>query len=289
LDNPAGAASGNGQGHGISPELKKRVLTGFLGGAVLVGVLVFAGTYGAYLVCLVLSIAMIHEFAGISLVLSDRVEKRWALMLLTWISVWLAFLMPGMELGIFAFCFIVLNAYYMLTAGRHEGPAFATHYKEQMGSVFGLFYVVFLPLFLPLIGALPEGTKWEILFLVIVFAGDTGAYFGGKKWGKRKLYPKLSPNKTVEGAVTGLAAGLVATLLYKVVLLRDMSWLGVLVTPLVVGATAQTGDLCESYLKRAFDRKDSGTILPGHGGFLDRFDGVVFSLPIMYACIKVLG
>ena len=86
-----------------------------------------------------------------------------------------------------------------------------------------------------------------------------------------------------------MAAGLTCTILYKLLLLREMSWLGAIVTPLIVGATAQAGDLCESYLKRAFDRKDSGTILPGHGGFLDRFDGVVFSLPIMYACIKVLG
>jgi phosphatidate cytidylyltransferase len=273
----------------MSPELAKRVATGFLGGAVLVSVLVFGGVYGAYFVCLVLSLFMMYEFATISLTLPDHVEKRWALMVLTWIAIWLAALTTGMELFIFAFCFIALNAYYMLTAGRHEGPAFATHYKEQMGSVFGLFYVVFLPLFLPLIGGLTDGVKWEILFLIIVFAGDTGAYFGGRKWGKRKLYPKLSPKKTVEGAVTGLAAGLILTILYKLVLLRDMTWTGAIVTPLLVGATAQAGDLCESYLKRAFDRKDSGTILPGHGGFLDRFDGVVFSLPIMYACIKVLG
>jgi phosphatidate cytidylyltransferase len=273
----------------MSPELKKRVLTGFLGGMVLVGVLVFAGVYGAYFVCLVLSLFMIYEFATISLSLPDRNEKRWALLLLTWVSVWLAFLMPGMEVGIFAFCFIALNVYYMLTAGRHEGPAFAIHYKEQMGSVFGLLYVVFLPLFLPMIGGLADGVKWEILFLIIVFAGDTGAYFGGKKWGKHKLYPKLSPNKTVEGGVTGLAAGLACTILYKLFILREMTWQGALVLPLLVGATAQAGDLCESFLKRAFDKKDSGTILPGHGGFLDRFDGVVFSLPIMYACIKVLG
>jgi phosphatidate cytidylyltransferase len=275
---------------GMTPELQKRIATGFVGGLVLIGVLIFAGVYGAYIVCLVISLAMMYEFAMISLSLPDRSEKRWLLMCLAWVSVWLAFFMPGMELVVFAFCFIVLNAYFMMTAGRHEGPAFAVHYKEQMGSVFGLFYVVFLPLFLPLIAALPvDGTRWVILFLIIVFAGDTGAYFGGKKWGKHKLYPKLSPKKTVEGAVTGLAAGLALTLLYKVTLLRDMTWLGAFLTPLIVGATAQAGDLCESYLKRAFDRKDSGSILPGHGGFLDRFDGVVFSLPIMYACIKVLG
>jgi phosphatidate cytidylyltransferase len=273
----------------LGSELQKRVLTGALGGLLLIAVLVFGGVYGAYLVALVLAVAMTYEFSGILYSLRDRNEKRWAMLLLSWVAVCLAFLMPGMELGLFAFCFIALNTYYMLTAGRHEGTAFAAHFREQMGSVFGLFYVVFLPLFLPMISLVSDGVKWEILFLIVVFAGDTGAYFGGKKWGKHKLYPQISPKKTVEGAVAGLASGWVLTIIYKVVAFHAMSWGSALIMPLVVGAVAQAGDLCESFLKRAFDKKDSGSLLPGHGGFLDRFDGVVFSLPIMYACIKVLG
>ena len=75
----------------------------------------------------------------------------------------------------------------------------------------------------------------------------------------------------------------------KAVFFREMPWGAVAVMPLVVGAVAQIGDLCESMVKRAYDKKDSGSILPGHGGFLDRFDGVVFSLPVMYACVRLFG
>ena len=128
-----------------------------------------------------------------------------------------------------------------------------------------------------------------MLFLFIVWAGDTGAYFAGKKFGKRKLYFAISPNKTIEGGIGGLAVSMFITLIFKLFFLQGMSWFLVFFVPLIVGITAQVGDLCESFLKRAFDKKDSGTILPGHGGFLDRFDGVVFSLPVMYACIRVLG
>jgi phosphatidate cytidylyltransferase len=265
------------------------VVTGVLGGSLLVAVLVFGGVYGAYLVALVIALAMVYEFTDIAFSLPDRITKRWGLLLLAWLAVCLSCLMAGEEWGIFAFCFIALSTFFLASAPRHEGPAFATHYRELMSAVFGLFYLVFLPLYLPAIEGLANGAKWVITFLFIVFMGDTGAYFGGKKWGKRKLFAKISPKKTVEGAIAGLAAGWLSTILFKLALFREMSWTGALLLPLVVGAVAQVGDLCESFLKRAFDRKDSGTILPGHGGFLDRFDGIVFSLPIMYAGIKIFG
>ena len=86
-----------------------------------------------------------------------------------------------------------------------------------------------------------------------------------------------------------MATAWIVTLLYKLILFRGMPWAAVIIVPPLVSATAQAGDLCESLLKRAFDCKDSGSLLPGHGGFLDRFDGVVFSLPIMYACIRIFS
>ena len=99
----------------------------------------------------------------------------------------------------------------------------------------------------------------------------------------------MSPKKTWEGAYGGLAGAYLVTLLFKLTLLAEMSWLFLLIAPAVVGVMAQLGDLCESLVKRAFDRKDSGTVLPGHGGFMDRFDGLVISAPFMYLCIRLLG
>jgi phosphatidate cytidylyltransferase len=158
-----------------------------------------------------------------------------------------------------------------------------------MYSLFGLFYLGFLPTFFLKIHGSASGVHWTMVFLLINWASDTGAYFAGKKYGKTKLYPLISPKKTREGALGGLACAWVVIFIYKVLLFGAMGWGAVIIVPLLVGVASQVGDLCESFLKRAFDKKDSGSILPGHGGFLDRFDGVVFSLPIMYACTRVFS
>jgi phosphatidate cytidylyltransferase len=134
-----------------------------------------------------------------------------------------------------------------------------------------------------------NGIRWLMLFLLIVWAGDTGAYFVGRKYGKRKLYPLISPGKSLEGAGGGLAASLLIALIFKLAAFHALGWLGAVVTPILVGVVSQLGDLCESFLKRANRIKDSSHILPGHGGILDRFDGVLFSLPVMYFCVKVFA
>jgi len=86
-----------------------------------------------------------------------------------------------------------------------------------------------------------------------------------------------------------LAAGLVVAIVYKLAFFRSLSFGMAVMIPMILGVVAPVGDLCESFLKRAFNRKDSGTLLPGHGGFLDRFDGVIFSLPVMYGLIRLTG
>jgi phosphatidate cytidylyltransferase len=156
-----------------------------------------------------------------------------------------------------------------------------------MYSAFATSYLIALPLFLALVRG--AGAHWTLLFLFIVWAGDIGAYFGGKRFGRKKLYEKISPKKTREGAWVGLLCGLAVSILYRLAFFPGLSWTAAVVVPLAVGIAAPVGDLVESFLKRAFDTKDSGSILPGHGGFLDRFDGVVFSLPVMYACVRVFG
>lgn len=125
--------------------------------------------------------------------------------------------------------------------------------------------------------------------LVTVFMGDTGAYFAGKAFGRNKLYPLISPKKTVEGGVGGLLASIGGGLIFAVWLLPG--------TPLVQGAVlgaacgifGQVGDFAESLFKRASGVKDSGALLPGHGGLLDRVDGVLFAAPVMYAWLTFAG
>jgi len=281
----------------ISPELKKRILTAVLGVAALLLLIIFGGMFGMFLVQVVLSLAMIHEFGHMAYSLPDQKEKRYVLLFATWFISLGSLILARSEYELLVFTFLSLFVYFLVSARRYGDQAgtileqadFGAHFKELMYSIFGLFYLGFLPTFFLKVHGSVSGVHWTMVFLFINWASDTGAYFAGKKYGKTKLYPLISPKKTREGALGGMVCAWVVILLYKVLLFGAMSWGAVIIVPLLVGAASQIGDLCESFLKRAFDKKDSGSILPGHGGFLDRFDGVVFSLPIMYDCTRVFS
>lgn len=127
-----------------------------------------------------------------------------------------------------------------------------------------------------------------ILLLAIVWTGDTAAYYGGSAFGRHKLAPRVSPNKTWEGAVAGFVGSLAACLAWSLWRL-DRVDTGLLVLAGLCAVAAQLGDLVESMMKRGANVKDSGTLLPGHGGALDRLDALLFSAPLFYAAILLVG
>jgi phosphatidate cytidylyltransferase len=270
-------------------ELKKRVIVGSVGAVALILLISFGGWVGICVLTLAISLAMIHEFSHMAFSLKDHVEKRYVLLCLTWIVGLGNLISPKSEYELLTFGFLGLFSFYLFTADLHSEADFFTHFKELMHSIFGALYLIFLPLYLTRIQAAGDGVRWTLLFLLIVWAGDSAAYFVGKKYGKTKLYSLISPKKTYEGAGGGLLAGILIAFFFKLLFFRGMPWLAVFVIPVLVGVASQIGDLCESFLKRAYGKKDSGSILPGHGGFLDRFDGVVFSAPVMYACIRIFS
>ncbi len=270
-------------------ELQKRVVTGVLGGFSLVALIWFGGRFGVSVFAVVLSLVMQWEFLGIILNLPDQPEKRWVLLSTTWIVAFINFWMPRTEFELYVICFMGLFTYFLVTSRRHVGDEFEKHFREFVYSMFGLFYLTFIPLYLPLLSDSGYSVHWTILFLLIVWGGDSGAYFAGSFYGKRKMFPSISPNKTWEGFAGGLSSGLVISIIYKLLVFQKMTWWATIVTPLMVGSVAPVGDLAESFLKRAYHLKDSGKLIPGHGGVLDRFDAVLFGLPIMYACVRVFG
>ncbi|MEW6719446.1 MAG: phosphatidate cytidylyltransferase [Thermodesulfobacteriota bacterium] len=148
--------------------------------------------------------------------------------------------------------------------------------------VLGAVYAGGLPAMYPMTLALPRGEHWVLLGILTVSAGDTLAYFTGRTLGRRKLAPALSPNKTVEGAAGGLAGSVACSVLYAHWLLPGVPAWYVALAGAAVGAFGQGGDLFESLLKRAAGVKDSGTALPGHGGILDRVDGMLAAAPVLY-------
>lgn len=127
-----------------------------------------------------------------------------------------------------------------------------------------------------------EGLAYVIYALVIVWATDSGAYFIGRKLGKHKLWPEISPKKTIEGFVGGIVVALILAIIFQMVAKLDITFTTLIVVSIVASIFGQLGDLVESAIKRHYGVKDSGKILPGHGGILDRFDSLLFVLPLLY-------
>jgi phosphatidate cytidylyltransferase len=164
-----------------------------------------------------------------------------------------------------------------------------------LGAVYPalLMFALFLR-HLPLVASPLHGTALLLFPVVLTWLSDTFAYFAGRMWGKKKLIPRVSPGKTVAGSVGAIVGTPLAAVGYSILLQRFPTWrMGVveaLVFGILVSVAAQVGDLAESLLKRDVGVKDSGRLLPGHGGALDRFDSLFFTLPLGYAFfILVVG
>jgi len=177
----------------------------------------------------------------------------------------------------------VVAAFFSLTC------YFLNRYKDISDSynlfcrlAFGIIYVGVLGAHLVLLRHLPEGASWLIIATAITAASDSGAYFVGRAMGKKKLCPSVSPNKTVEGAVGGVFAGLIAAVSFALLLQVSFSWLFLVGAAIFLAGVGIIGDLTESIIKRGTDTKDSGTILAGHGGILDRVDSLLFVGPVLY-------
>jgi len=154
---------------------------------------------------------------------------------------------------------------------------------QDLGTrMVGYIYGAMLPSYFVLIWRIPDGTRWILLTIAVTAIGDTAAYYAGSLWGRHKLRPRISPHKTVEGALAGLAGNLLGGLVCAALFFPGRLTTVGLFLPLAIGAAGQVGDLCESMLKRAAGVKDSGGILPGHGGVLDRLDSLLFSAPVVY-------
>ena len=159
----------------------------------------------------------------------------------------------------------------------------------QFKAIMGFFYLGLLPSFACRILDLNQGMIWFFSYLGIVLGGDTGAYFAGLLFGKTKIMPEVSPKKTK----AGMWGGLFGSLIFGFGILTQLSdqpdpvWIGLLC--ILSGGIGQMGDLFESALKRVAKVKDSGSLMPGHGGILDRVDGLLFAAPIFFLGASLLS
>jgi phosphatidate cytidylyltransferase len=143
-------------------------------------------------------------------------------------------------------------------------------------SLLGILYIGYLFPHWIFLYESPVGRRWVFFILVVVMTGDTAGYLVGKRFGRRKIYPRISPGKTLEGTVAVIVAGVLAGLLANRLFLLGLPVREAFVLSLLLSLLGQGGDLFESWIKRSFGVKDSGAFIPGHGGILDRMDSLVF-------------
>jgi phosphatidate cytidylyltransferase len=215
----------------------------------------------------------LHEYFAMTF--DDAVERAVGILLglgaaalLYWHRAGGAIVLPGV---------VVLPALFLLFRYRELDTVVARLGKMSFGLVYAgvlLSYLAFLKR--------DFGGDWVILVLTTAFFADTGAYFAGRAFGKTKLYPAISPGKTRAGAVGGLAGSILAAVIAELWYMKQLGWGHGIALTVVGSALGQCGDLIESMIKRACGVKDSGKLLPGHGGMLDRVDAVLLIAPWMY-------
>ena len=152
--------------------------------------------------------------------------------------------------------------------------------------VMGILYAGVCPVYISLLARLSIHAEWFFYTFFVVFTGDTVAYFVGTKWGRTRLFTRISPGKSVEGAIGSLFGSVLVGLVVRQIALPNTDLFLMLMLSILTSVVAQLGDLCESLIKRSFHTKDSGTIMPGHGGLLDRLDGILFAAPIVFIFTK---
>lgn len=262
--------------------LIKRVISAILAGLAVLGASYYGGRAGIYLVCTFAVIMGIREFSRMAfrseLIPIGVPTLFWA----TSVSFY-AGVINYFDYGLLWFALtnlVFLSGTLWLSRNRVANENLLT--ALALGT-FGMIYCVLFPTFAAQLAKLEDGGHWFAFLLIVVFFGDTFAYFGGRLWGDKKLMPQVSPSKTIAGSFSGLVGSATAGVVYTQLTLPQTRPLEVLLFCLVCGFAAQNGDLLMSLVKRVAHVKDSGGLMPGHGGILDRLDGVFISCPLVYA------
>ncbi len=172
--------------------------------------------------------------------------------------------------------------FFWFMAALLQRETFSLRVQQVSTHLLGLLYVVFLLGHFAWMRQLPQGKTWILFTLVAVYVGDTTAFYIGRTWGKRALAPILSPKKTVEGGMGALGGSMAGALFFRTFFFPELGIPEAILLGAGIGTAGQMGDLFESLLKRSAQVKDSGGLIPGHGGLLDRIDSVLFAGPLVY-------
>ncbi|PYZ98043.1 phosphatidate cytidylyltransferase [Alteribacter lacisalsi] len=258
--------------------MKQRIITGVIAGAGFLGIIILGGIPFTVLIFLLATIAMgeILKMKGISPYTYRGAIAflfMWLLLLPEWLLPFNALHVERAEM--FLLLIVVLLAVTVISknAFTFDEAGFVILSSVYIGLGFHYFLEARF---------LDEGLIFIFFVLILVWVTDSGAYFCGRFLGKHKLWPEISPKKTIEGSLGGIMAAVIFGLVYAWFFPVFDSLIITVACILIVSAAGQLGDLVESALKRHYSVKDSGQVLPGHGGILDRFDSLIFVMPVLY-------
>lgn len=255
----------------------KRWLSGLIMAAGLILFVVYAPPLLFLLLILFLTVLGLREFYAMSLPRIPPRERITGLLLGALIPLSLSSKEPRCFIA--GLALILLSLLILALFQQEEFPALVEKVSKHL---LGLLYVSFLLAHFLLLRKLEWGRAWVLFTLVATYFGDTAAFYIGQSWGKKKLAPKISPSKTIEGGLGGVGGSVIGSLLFKIFFFPEFSVSHALALGFGVGVISQLGDLWESLIKRSAGVKDSGTLIPGHGGLLDRIDSVLFAGPFVY-------
>jgi phosphatidate cytidylyltransferase len=258
--------------------LGTRVLAALIFTPALTAVL-WRGGWALQATCLLLSLMLLHEFMSLVLRPASSVLRAltYVLGLLTAAAAvqptWAAYHEP-----LALVCLLSL-----LTAAVLQPEPIERSLQHAALALLGIGWCCGLLPYLSRLRDLPaDGLGLAAMALLCTWAGDSGAYFAGHSFGRHRLHPRVSPAKTLEGSFGGLICAMLAGATIRAVFSLEMGLLWALCLGAACALAGTAGDLCESLLKRSVGAKDSSRLIPGHGGLFDRFDGVVFSIGVVY-------
>ena len=258
--------------------MKERILAAIVALIIVLPLLFWGGIWGMFVLGAVACFIATNELRNMLLPNSKHLLlPLQALYLLSFTA--LSFLTEGQEivLALASICLWIIALF-----GEKENDK---GMEFMVRSSFGLIYVPLLLSTFVRLRSLDDGLYWVFLVFLITWSADTGAYFAGRFLGKNKLFPRVSPKKTIEGVFGGVLLSIIVSVSFMMNYFPDVDVIHAVILGGGLALLSVVGDLVESMLKRATGVKDSGNLMPGHGGIVDRLDSLVFTFPLTFCYV----
>jgi phosphatidate cytidylyltransferase len=255
--------------------MRIRIITALVGMPIILAALYYGKLWLLTFVLAVIILGMkeYHEMMS-DVEINIIIPLSYAIAILFPVATYFDFISPQ---KLFVMAFVVVAIFYLVFYKRQV--------KDCAMQLFGIYYLSSTFSCVLIIRAMENGFRYLLLTFLFIWMSDTAAYFVGRFIGRHKLAPFISPNKTVEGSLGGLVFTIIFAIVVALYFKYSISMM--IFLAIVVNVFAQLGDLAESAIKRQAKIKDSGTLLPGHGGVMDRFDSAFFAIPAVYLLLSV--